>query len=195
MNPNYEDPRIIRSREALLAAMANELRKKSLSEISITGICRNAGVDRATFYRHFEDKQDLIERGIAQHIDHIIGRIGADDKNSSQFKKRLDSLFVELDEHRESLRPFFSISTSAIFEDRIKTVLFDFLLHNRIEEIIFNSCDNQEKKILPKAITAMTSSALFGLIKYWLSEKPEWEPHYISVIYQQYISAGIISFL
>lgn len=32
---------------------------KSLDQITVSEICRNAGISRQTFYRHFESKYDI----------------------------------------------------------------------------------------------------------------------------------------
>ncbi len=192
MERKNEDPRILRSREALMGALAEELEKKSFSSISVSSLCRTAGVDRATFYRHFEDKQDLLERGIAQLLDRIIQRTGAGSPDDPHFLNRIEHLFQDLEKHRNMLRPFVSSSASIFIEERFKKLLFDFLLHQRIQELFPNS---QKSSFLPEILTVMTGSALYGLIKMWLSEKPEWDSTVLAEVYRSYITGGVGIFI
>ena len=44
---------------------------KSLDQITVAEICRNAGISRQTFYRHFESKQEILCQllvGISQRL-------------------------------------------------------------------------------------------------------------------------------
>ena len=40
--------------------MKNLMKKKSLDKIRITEICKEAEIERSTFYYHFRDKYDLV---------------------------------------------------------------------------------------------------------------------------------------
>jgi len=49
------------TKHVLSDSMKELLRKKSIEKISTDEICRNAGVSRRNFYRHFSDKYDLLQ--------------------------------------------------------------------------------------------------------------------------------------
>jgi AcrR family transcriptional regulator len=49
--------------------------ERGLVSISVAEIARRAGINRATFYRHFEDKADLLERGIEGLLEDTVARI------------------------------------------------------------------------------------------------------------------------
>lgn len=53
-----EDPRALRSREALIAATTALIDAKPIGELSILQVVEAAGVTRPTFYRHFTDVAD-----------------------------------------------------------------------------------------------------------------------------------------
>lgn len=55
------DPRAKRTRALLQQAMGELLTQHSLASVTIGDITRRAGVNRATFYAHFQDKDDLLE--------------------------------------------------------------------------------------------------------------------------------------
>ena len=49
-----------RVKESITATLLHLLEKKSISEISITEIITGAGVARASFYRNYASKEDVI---------------------------------------------------------------------------------------------------------------------------------------
>jgi AcrR family transcriptional regulator len=54
------DPRVARSREAILAAAAKLLATGGASDFSYTRLAAEAGVGRATLYRHWPESLDLL---------------------------------------------------------------------------------------------------------------------------------------
>ena len=55
------DIRVIRTQAQLLEALNELIKTKPLSNISITELCSKAGVNRNTFYYHYNNIYDLIE--------------------------------------------------------------------------------------------------------------------------------------
>lgn len=55
-----EDPRIERTRVAVRQAVVGELAEVGYGALTIEGVARRAGVGKATIYRHWTDKVELI---------------------------------------------------------------------------------------------------------------------------------------
>ena len=55
------DPRVVRTRRDLVAAMFSLLKHKTFTQITVQQIADEAIIHRGTFYAHFEDKFDLLE--------------------------------------------------------------------------------------------------------------------------------------
>ncbi len=54
-----EDLRIIKTKSALNRAFVSLLTKRAFEDISVNELCDEAGVRRATFYKHYKDKYDF----------------------------------------------------------------------------------------------------------------------------------------
>lgn len=55
------DLRIQKTRSALTNALYDLMSQKSLDEITVTELCERAVIRKATFYKHFGDKTELLE--------------------------------------------------------------------------------------------------------------------------------------
>lgn len=64
----HEDARIKKTKEKLFSKFSEILSTKPFEEITVNEICAEAGVRRATFYKHFTDKYDFL----AMHISTLI---------------------------------------------------------------------------------------------------------------------------
>ena len=64
---NNQDLRVQRTKKALITTFSDLLEMKSFENITIQDLCEKANVRRSTFYRHFNDKYDL--------LNHIVGTL------------------------------------------------------------------------------------------------------------------------
>ena len=60
------DPRVKRTRQMLEQAFMEAVQEKGFQSVSVQDIAERAGVNRATFYAHFEDKYALLDHSIRQ---------------------------------------------------------------------------------------------------------------------------------
>ena len=51
------------TQEYIITALLQLLHKKAFAQISVTEVCRKAGVSRMSFYRHFESREDVLKSG------------------------------------------------------------------------------------------------------------------------------------
>lgn len=71
-----ENQRIALTKKLLQEGLLRLLEQKSLDKISVTELCRESGINRATFYNHYNSPQDLlssIENNVTIELKKIIG--------------------------------------------------------------------------------------------------------------------------
>lgn len=71
-----ENQRIALTKKLLQEGLLRLLENKTLDKISVTELCRESGINRATFYNHYNSPQDLlngIEEKLTQNLKSIIG--------------------------------------------------------------------------------------------------------------------------
>ena len=65
------DPRILRTRKMMLDSLVSLIIEKGFDAVSVKDIADRAMVNRTTFYNHYEDKSDLLERGMEEVLDNL----------------------------------------------------------------------------------------------------------------------------
>jgi AcrR family transcriptional regulator len=65
------NPRVVRSRETLIAAALSLLDGNAGQLPTVTEVCERAGVSRPTFYQHFGDLSTLIAEAVTQRLDTV----------------------------------------------------------------------------------------------------------------------------
>lgn len=64
INPETTDPRVQRTKQQLRRALVELLKTATTKEISIQAITKQAQITRGTFYLHYEDKTDFIQKAV-----------------------------------------------------------------------------------------------------------------------------------
>lgn len=63
-----EDPRVLRTRQLLLQAFYDLFLEKGFQAMTVQDITERAGVNRSTFYTHFEDKFAILESWLREQF-------------------------------------------------------------------------------------------------------------------------------
>ena len=67
MTTTSNRPQAVLSRQLIMDALLRLMERCDFQKITINQICQEAGVARQTFYRHFKDRQEVLE----QHLVHL----------------------------------------------------------------------------------------------------------------------------
>jgi AcrR family transcriptional regulator len=79
MMQNVEDLRVRRTRKLLQKALLDAAIDKGFAHVTVRDITERAMVNRATFYRHYEDKYDLLEN----YMKELSGFIDSEEEETS----------------------------------------------------------------------------------------------------------------
>jgi AcrR family transcriptional regulator len=93
-----ENQRIILTKRLLQEGLLRLLETKDLEKISVTELCRESGINRATFYNHYCSPQDLLtdlEDQITEELDQVISY----PTNAEEALNYLEAVCVFMQEH------------------------------------------------------------------------------------------------
>ena len=123
-----EDPRQRRTRESLGAALARLLAAKSLDDISVAELCREAGVHRTTFYAHADSVRDFALAEFSSSIDRL-SEVTVDPGEqspahvSARYFASLSQVLQHVVADRDAYQSLFGSSTRGVFRSALEARL------------------------------------------------------------------------
>lgn len=127
------DPRILRTRKLIMDAFIELSKKKEFKDMTIKDITSEATVNRATFYYHFMDKYDLMEKVLKEDLMLNVNNEIADHVELSQ--ETIISIFLSVTNFQKSLstkckRSFeaFKTTIEAIIMKELEGIFYQMLL-------------------------------------------------------------------
>lgn len=122
----------------------------TLKEISISFLCDEAGVGRASFYRNFASKEDILIKYDAKLIKQW-GKEYENDKNSTH-----ESLIPSLLMHYKKYKDFYLI----IYKNNLSDIVL---------KTILQACELEKKKTNIEAyVTSFIGYGIFGIVNEWI---------------------------
>lgn len=97
-----ENQRIVLTKRLLQEGLLRLLETKDLDRISVTELCRESGINRATFYNHYSSPQDLLadlELQLTEGLDRLMNY----PKNAAEALAQLEAVCVYMQEHAHSV--------------------------------------------------------------------------------------------
>jgi TetR/AcrR family transcriptional regulator of autoinduction and epiphytic fitness len=122
------DPRIVRSRRVILEATIDELAEAGYGAMSIESVAKRAGVGKATIYRHWRGKADLVESVLVMIKQDIVVRV--DGTVRERVTSLLQGLATYLSDSRASLCMPAMVS-AAHYDDTVGVFQFRFANERR----------------------------------------------------------------
>ena len=104
---NKNESKYFSTAEKMDSALMEILKTKSFEYITVSEICKKAGVNRSTFYLHYENTKDLLEETIRNMMDNFVSYFVPDGKISPiNFEESQKDKLVFISE--EYLMPYLS---------------------------------------------------------------------------------------
>ncbi len=106
-----ENQRILLTKRMLKEGLLRLLEQKDLDKIHINELCRESGINRATFYRHYETPHDILLEIERDFVGQMVSKHAPE--NIQEIHQQLESACVYLYSHREVARILFLCNTDS----------------------------------------------------------------------------------
>ena len=171
------------TKRALAASLIKLLSQKPLDKVTVKDIIEDCGVNRQTFYYHFEDIPDLLkwvlERGTDKMVEETLTQGNAE--------KGLRCLFLLA----LNARPYVEHGLLTNYRDEIERMveeqLFTFFLRVVEKRGLYAQCSHADLKLVMR----YHSQAVLGLLKNWTEADSGDLDHIVHIVHQ--LVAGEIS--
>ncbi len=165
------DRRVQRTKQLLREALVALIRERGFDALSVQDIIDRANVGRATFYAHFDNKEDLLLSGLEGLRSSLrelqaqaLARRGADDERLFAFSREL---FEHVDAYRDVFRAMAGDRSGALVRQAFGRILAD-LVKGDVGAMVSRSGAGS---IPADAVVQFTAGALFGLLMWWLEAR------------------------
>jgi len=172
------DRRIVKSKKALRDAMLSLMRQKDFKEISITDIVKLADLNRGTFYKHYQYKEDILNEIVDDVITDLIASYREPYKNKDTFEvSNLSSSAIKVFDHVNKYSNFYTLIVNSNvltgFQNKICDVLRSLSLQDLID---YSSNPNFNRELA----ASYHSYAIFGMVIEWINGGFKYSPSYMS---------------
>ena len=181
------DRRVRKTRQQLQHCLAVLLKEKKIQEITVREITEMADLNRGTFYLHYKDVFDLLEKvelELLDELDDTLQKYQASDLHQ-KLSLIFTDLFVCVQENAEMVQILLGENGDLNFVNQVKERVREKCLKDWFE--LFNSQDSQ----LFDAFNAFVVSGCLGLVTYWLQNGMKESPKELAQIAEQIMMHGI----
>jgi AcrR family transcriptional regulator len=177
------DRRSIRTKKMIRIALSQLIEEKGFNGISITDVTTRADINRGTFYLHYTDKYDLLEKIENEVIQELFGNcitISDMDIPNIDFVSKpmpfMVKIFEYLKENAIFMKAILGPNGDPVFQCKLKELIQTGLFGK-------NKMLKKENMLVPESyFIAYVLSAHLGVIQKWLESDMEKSPEDMALI-------------
>ncbi|MBJ6363714.1 TetR/AcrR family transcriptional regulator [Paenibacillus sp. MAHUQ-46] len=174
------DRRVRRTQQMIVEAFLFLCKEKEYKDIIIRDITERANVNRSTFYAHYVDKEELLQKIVEEKLS-VLSELSLSYTNT--YRPDFDTpdpYFVALFEHLAAHETFYRVMLgkmpSSFYTSKMLEVIRDSF-YSRSATI-----SRDQKLLIPLDILLdYISYSTQGIIEKWLSQNMIYSPHYMAL--------------
>ena len=161
------DRRVQRTQELLKTALMSLIQEKGFEALSVQDIIDRANVGRATFYAHFDNKEDLLRSGIEGLRQSLrecqrqaLSQTPRTEERMFAFSREM---FTHANEHRDVFRAMLGKRSGSVIQQ-----LFHRMLIDLVREEVKALSPKGDSSTPTETITQYIAGGLFGVVIWWV---------------------------
>lgn len=171
MGAKSTDRRVQRTRQLLRGALMSLIQEKGFEALSVQDIIDRANVGRATFYAHFNNKDDLLVSGLEELRASLKERQRQALSGGTSVDERAfafsQEMFLHANEHRDMFRSMVGKQSGAVVQRLLHKMLVD-LVRDDLKAMTSGSATGSTPA---EAVVQFVAGGLFGLLMWWADGK------------------------
>jgi AcrR family transcriptional regulator len=172
------DRRIIRTKRFIRDALTELMEEKGFEGVTVRDLTKKADINRGTFYLHYQDKYDLLEKSeneVIQEIKEFIQKANPHEIVSANLKEQplpfIIALFEYIQENARFMKVMLGPKGNPGFHLKIKEVM-KTNMQEKLELI-----NSKTPPLVPlEHLMSYVTSAHLGVIQYWLEQDMKQSP-------------------
>ena len=172
------DRRIQKSKTALKNALLNLMKTNDFKKISITDIVNLANLNRGTFYKHYPDKEELLEEIIDEVIKDLTASYLAPYESITVFEfSELTASAIKIFDHVATHENFYTLLGKSNILTGLQTQVCNELIRLISQDLSHNLTSTT---INVKIIASYQAYAIWGMITEWINSEFSYPADYMA---------------
>ncbi|PGM52725.1 TetR/AcrR family transcriptional regulator [Bacillus sp. AFS053548] len=188
MTQSLRELKVAKTKKLIKETLLDLIEEKGFEAISVRDITLKAGLNRGTFYLHYRDKYDLMEKSQNEILEGLQDRlIFIRPKEMNEFYSNdmvyppILNVYHYLKENQRFIKILISTKGDPAFpkkmKEHIKETIYEKLVDLLEEEYMID--------IPHEYTTAFISSAFFGLLEQWLEKEEPITPEEMAIMHMK----------
>jgi AcrR family transcriptional regulator len=201
---SHEEPtdlRIRRTHKFLQEAMIELITEKGFDTITVGDIAERAMINRATFYRHYQDKYDLVAKIFEDTANELAENMKSFHKDPGQSKMENPpeiwiQFFEHVADHARLYRAMLGKNGSSWFAARMREHTMKLMLEQERQWKHQMEPRQPIDPAMPQELPGMQlSHVLIGTIVWWLESETSYTPRQMAAWFHRFAFYGYLSAL
>ncbi|WP_082233067.1 TetR/AcrR family transcriptional regulator [Halobacillus massiliensis] len=172
------------TRNVLKESLITLLSKKPISDITVKEICEIADINRSTFYTHFSDHYDLLEKIEEEITEDMSSYLNSYSYEIEEESRQLTEKILEyIVENKFMFQTFLNKDAVPTFEKRLMELTRRFMMNNLMNE---NDVNMDESRYL----SSFAISGAISVIKDWIANDMDQPPKEMAAMINNFINYG-----
>ncbi|MEK4229357.1 TetR/AcrR family transcriptional regulator [Solibacillus sp. FSL H8-0538] len=192
MEKGKYERKTMHTKKEIKEAFTELLDEKGFTAITIRDITTRANLNRGTFYLHYLDKYDLLEKceeEIFQKLQEMAKNMNPSNLTQLYITGRphpfIVNIFEYFKENASFLRAVLGPNGDPAFEEKVRKVLIETIFKNASNIVHLSNLT-----IPIEVVTQFISSAQIGVVRYWLNSNMQQTPEEIATMMFQMLTKG-----
>ncbi|MGN7356453.1 TetR/AcrR family transcriptional regulator [Paenibacillus sp. SAF-054] len=179
------DRRVIRTKAVIRDSLTALIEEKGFEALTVKDITSRAGINRGTFYLHYQDKYDLLRRSEQELIEGLVSIIRTVQPFQPDVMLSPDrpvpqivEVFEYMSQHADFLKTILGPKGDPAFHPLLKSMMWEYLFEKKVASFI----KKENIQVPPEYLISYIASAHFGIIQEWLMRGRRESPEEIALI-------------
>ena len=176
-----DDQRVALTKRLLQEGLLRLLEKKDIDSIHVSELCAESGINRATFYRHYNEPRDIL-RNMRQNMIRDVKAFARTDKMGKNLQISREGLCQYVYDQAELLRILFKTRTDDEFVESLQA-----LYKEQFAPLRYKSIKNQDEDS-QKLMAYCYAGGFYYILRQWILEPIHKTPTEVADIMYRFLN-------
>jgi len=186
------DRRIQKTRQEIKEAFVHLLQQKSFDDLTITDLTEQANINRTTFYKHFEDKHDLLafyEEELLENVKMMMTMERPFEVGLPLEEQQAFHALVEMYRYINEERALIEVMLQPTIQNAIIPQL-QYLLEKFIAKNLLPYKQPDNPLVSKEIVVVYQAAAHLGVMRHWITKKLAYAPEEMAMMVMNIMMEG-----